>query len=328
MKQTLEHSVILPLIGPIFLKVCSLKCQSHAGWWRISYNDVTSGMLCVVFNSDCRILKVTWVSLRLKSSALDCRLLNTVSSWQRKSHQSSALLALCGGNNHTFSLKWPEIRKPFPCFDVILLLIQLNISARFCCVHFMVVVYFLVDTRWWRHQMEAFSALLACCEGNPPATGEFPNKGQWRWALLFSLICAWKKTVEQIIETPVIWDATPLIMTSLSRVINSPTFIRAASLTFDCHSSTEVTLKGMINMMTSSNGNIFHVTGPLCGEFTGPGEFPTQRPVTRSFDVFFDVRLIKRLSKHSRGWWFETLSHPLWRHRNEIYRKRIQVKLN
>ena len=40
-------------------------------------------------------------------------------------------------------------------------------------------------------------------------------------------------------------------------------------------------------MITSSNGNIFHVTGTLCGEFTGPGEFPTQRPVTRSFDVFF-----------------------------------------
>ena len=39
-------------------------------------------------------------------------------------------------------------------------------------------------------------------------------------------------------------------------------------------------------MMTSSNGNIFRVTGPLCGEFSG--EFPAQRPVTRSFDVFFD----------------------------------------
>ena len=39
-------------------------------------------------------------------------------------------------------------------------------------------------------------------------------------------------------------------------------------------------------MMTWSNGNIFRVTGPLCGEFTGPGEFRTQRPVTRSFDVF------------------------------------------
>ena len=40
-------------------------------------------------------------------------------------------------------------------------------------------------------------------------------------------------------------------------------------------------------VMTWPNGNIFRVTGPLCGEFTGPGEFPTQRPVTRSFDVFF-----------------------------------------
>ena len=47
-----------------------------------------------------------------------------------------------------------------------------------------------------------------------------------------------------------------------------------------------------------------------------PGEFPTQRPVTRSFDVYFDLRPNKRLSKQSLGWWFETLSPPLWRHRN------------
>ena len=53
----------------------------------------------------------------------------------------------------------------------------------------------------------------------------------------------------------------------------------------------------VICMMTSSNGNIFRVTGPLCGEFTGPGEFPAQRPVTRSFDIFFDLRPNKRLSK-------------------------------
>ena len=53
----------------------------------------------------------------------------------------------------------------------------------------------------------------------------------------------------------------------------------------------------MFIMMKSSNGNIFRVTGPLCGEFTGPGEFPSQRPVTRSFDVFFDQRMYKRLSK-------------------------------
>ena len=71
-------------------------------------------------------------------------------------------------------------------------------------------------------------------------------------------------------------------------------------------------------MMTSSNGNIFRVTGPLCGEFTGPGEIPAQRPVTRSFDVLFDLRLNKRLSKEPWGWWFETPAWSLWRHRNGI----------
>ena len=69
--------------------------------------------------------------------------------------------------------------------------------------------------------------------------------------------------------------------------------------------------------MTSSNENIFRVTGHLCGEFTGPGEFPTQRPVTRSFDVFFDLRLNKWLRQPSRGWWFETQSWSLWRHCND-----------
>ena len=64
------------------------------------------------------------------------------------------------------------------------------------------------------------------------------------------------------------------------------------------------------SMMTSSIGIIFRVTGPWCGEF------PAQRPMTRSFDVSFDLRLNTRLCKQSRGWWFETPSHPLWRHRN------------
>ena len=55
----------------------------------------------------------------------------------------------------------------------------------------------------------------------------------------------------------------------------------------------------------------------LCaGNSPVSGELPAQRPVTRSFDVFFDLRLNKRLSKQSWGWWFETLSCPLWRHCN------------
>ena len=71
-------------------------------------------------------------------------------------------------------------------------------------------------------------------------------------------------------------------------------------------------------MMTSSNGNIFCVTGHLCeGNSPVPGEFPTQRPVTRSFDVFFELRLNEWLSKQSWGWWLETLLFPLWRHCND-----------
>ena len=65
-------------------------------------------------------------------------------------------------------------------------------------------------------------------------------------------------------------------------------------------------------MMTSSNGNIFRVTGPLCGEF------PAKRPVTRSFDVSFDVHLNTRLCKQWWGWWFEKPSRPLWRNRNVV----------
>ena len=72
---------------------------------------------------------------------------------------------------------------------------------------------------WWRHQMEAFSALLALCAGNSPATGEFP----------------------------------------------------------------------------------------------------TQRPVTRRFDVYFHLCLNKRLSKQSWGWWFETPLRSLWRHCNVYF---------
>ena len=79
------------------------------------------------------------------------------------------------------------------------------------------------------------------------------------------------------------------------------------------------------NMMTSSNGNIFRVTGHLCGEFTGPGEFPAQMPVMRSFDVFFDLRLNKLLSKQSWGWWFETPSRPLWRHSNDHMRQYLYI---
>ena len=54
------------------------------------------------------------------------------------------------------------------------------------------------------------------------------------------------------------------------------------------------------------------VTGTLWGEFTNL----SQRPVP--FDVFFDLHLNKRWSKHSIRWWFETPSRTLWRHHNVV----------
>ena len=94
--------------------------------------------------------------------------------------------------------------------------------------------------------------------------------------------------------------------------------------------------------MMTSNWNIFRVTGHLCGEFTDhrwiprrnisallvicagnspiTGGFPAKGPVKRIYDAFFDMRLNKRLSKEKWGWWFETPSHPLWRHCNDMVR--------
>ena len=52
-----------------------------------------------------------------------------------------------------------------------------------------------------------------------------------------------------------------------------------------------------IDMMTSLNGNISALLAICAGNSPVTGEFPAQRPVTRSFDIFFDLRLNKRLSK-------------------------------
>ena len=51
--------------------------------------------------------------------------------------------------------------------------------------------YFARTSSWWRHQMETVSALLALCAGNSPVPVISPHKGQWRGALMFSLIYAW-----------------------------------------------------------------------------------------------------------------------------------------
>ena len=116
-------------------------------------------------------------------------------------------------------------------------------------------------------------------------------------------------------------------------VIYVPIFFGVASLArrqlYDCSSSREIILKYM--------GKIDHVHGKqsttkswwchqmktfsaLPALYEGnplvTGGFPSHRPVTQSFDVFFDLHWKKRMSKPSRRQWFEMPSCSLWRHCN------------
>ena len=63
------------------------------------------------------------------------------------------------------------------CFEC---LINVSPYSMQCCI----------QLSWWRNQMEAFSALLALVRGIHRSLVNSPHKGQWRGALMFSLICA------------------------------------------------------------------------------------------------------------------------------------------
>ena len=72
-------------------------------------------------------------------------------------------------------------------------------------------------------------------------------------------------------------------------------------------------------MMTSSM-ETFSTLLALCeGNPSVARGFSSQRPVMRSFDVFFDLHLNKRLSKQSRSQWFETPLRSLCRHYNVMF---------
>ena len=70
----------------------------------------------------------------------------------------------------------------------------LSLNSRLSNISTLAPVRPLVESghkvSWWRHQMETISALLAICAGNSPVPVNSPHKGQWRGALMFSLIYA------------------------------------------------------------------------------------------------------------------------------------------
>ena len=148
--------------------------------------------------------------------------------------------------------------------------------------------------------------------------------------------CSLKQTGEQTVELPVIWDVLTLMWLCCNRwfwfypkcnihhgSVNMfyplHPIARPRGRHIECPIFRSMFyLCGDQYMMTSSNGIISALLAICAGNSPVNGEISAQRPVARSFDVFFDLRLNERLSKQSWGWWFETPSRPLWRHSNEL----------
>ena len=165
-----------------------------------------------------------------------------------------------------------------------------------------------------------------CGEFTAPPVNS-PHKGQWRGALMFSLICVWihgwvnKREAGDLRRYRTHYDVIVMCYICIwswdspcDHVIDNTGCIQVKSDISYC-SYCKTSWKIWRHQMET-----FSALLAICaGNSPAPGEFPAQRPVTRSFDVFFDLRLNTRLSKQAWGWWFETLSHPLWRHCNVLY---------
>ena len=176
---------------------------------------------------------------------------------------------------------------------------------------------------WWRHQMETFSALLSLCEGNPTVTGGFLSQRPVTQSFLLMNKRLSKQSRRRWFETPPwsLWRHCNTLTRCLevwltNRKTNSWKHEMAIG---DCLLSKIyiLTTVHLTVLETVLQIEIFSALLAICaGNSPATGEFPAQRPVARSFGVFFDLRLNKRLSKQSWGWWFETQKRPLWRHCN------------
>ena len=126
--------------------------------------------------------------------------------WRHGMCKLSALRTLCEGNPPMDCQYKGRVRQSFGGFIVVSLgkplkncrvsrqmrHINVDVTSSLCYVSYILKDWWSIGpSPWWRHQMETFSALLALCAGNSPVPVNSQHKGQWRGALMFSLICAW-----------------------------------------------------------------------------------------------------------------------------------------
>ena len=149
----------------------------------------------------------------------------------------------------------------------------------------LIKISFMFDPKGQMNNFPSLVQIMACRR-----TGDKPLSEPW-WSSLLTHICA-----------------------------TQPQWMRQHSLTLCvasfCAFAFWVSTSFLI--MTSLNGNDLRVSGPLWRESTGDRAIPLTNAMTRSFDVFFDQRLNKPLSKQSRRRWFETPPRSLWRHGNVL----------
>ena len=160
---------------------------------------------------------------------------------------------------------------------------------------------------WWRPGDKPLSEPMMVslpthiCVTRPQWVKQFSNKDSWINNNIVKLIIRWAcKQHRQLSNVCPVSTNAPSSWICLFPCVIDRTSVMGPKITWWRHQ-----METFYALLTICAGN-----SPV------PGEFPAQRPVTRSFDVFFDLRLNKRLSKQSWGWWFETPSRPLWRHCN------------
>ena len=157
--------------------------------WVVSYSDMWFPSVLLT-----SILRILWYCCEVKATGADSCEVHT-SSGNGLDRQQQVIILNCIDQDISYGIIWHH---------------EATWSrVEYCgfrsCKGF--AFHWGVSGTRWRHQTETFSALLACCEGNPPVTSGFPSQRPVTrsFDVFFNLR----------LETPVIWDAIALIITSL-----------------------------------------------------------------------------------------------------------------
>ena len=144
-----------------------------------------------------------------------------------------------------------------------------------------------------------------------------PHEGQWRGALMFSLICAWinrwvnNGDVGDLRRHRTHYDVTvmrwPMPCIASHKIV--PRHIGTTDVKFVI--SKYFQYSRLLSMSRAPWRTVLLLLSARWRD-----NIANWMEITMYFDVSFDLRLNESLSKQSSGWWFETPSRPLWRHSN------------